>query len=34
MSLDGYTAGPEQSKENPLGISGNPPGGHYLYPRH
>ena len=23
MSLDGYTAGPEQSKENPLGIGGN-----------
>jgi dihydrofolate reductase len=26
MSLDGYTAGPEQSKENPLGI-----GGHQLH---
>jgi dihydrofolate reductase len=23
MSLDGYTAGPEQSKENPLGIGGD-----------
>ena len=23
MSLDGYTAGPEQSKDNPLGIGGD-----------
>ena len=22
MSLDGYTSGPEQSKENPLGLAG------------